>query len=264
MTSKHTPPILIRLIVLTGLALASLSPSCSAADTSTAPSASKTNAPATKESSLATLDLFDGESLRGWKITDFAGHGDVRVESMKKVVESLSDRAAENLKKNNTESEAKGSVVVMEMGAILTGIQYTNEVPVMNYEVSLEAMRLDGNDFFCGLTFPVNDTHCSLIVGGWGGGVVGISSIDGFDASENETTKFKGFESGRWYPIRVRITPAKLEAWLEKEKVVEVKTTGRRLTLRAGEIELSKPFGLAAYQTAVAYRNIRLERLSDP
>jgi hypothetical protein len=241
--------------------------SCLSADTnSPTRTVSKTNAPSIKEpasSATTALELFDGESLSGWKITDFAGHGEVRVESMKKVIQSLSDRAAENLKKN-ADGASKGSVIVMEMGAILTGVNYTNDIPPMDYEISLEAMRLDGNDFFCGLTFPVNDTHCSLIVGGWGGGVVGISSIDGLDASENETTKFKGFESGQWYPIKIRVTSTKIEAWLEQDKVVDLKTTGRRLTLRAGEIELSQPFGLAAYQTTVAYRNIRLQRLSSP
>ena len=57
-----------------------------------------------------------------------------------------------------------------------------------DYEVTLEAMRVDGNDFFCGMTFPAGKDPCTLIVGGWGGTVVGLSSINGMDASENETT----------------------------------------------------------------------------
>lgn len=61
-------------------------------------------------------------------------------------------------------------------------------MPVMNYELSLEAMRVDGSDFFCGLTFPVGSNFCSFIVGGWGGGVVGLSSLNSEDASQNETT----------------------------------------------------------------------------
>ena len=38
------------------------------------------------------------------------------------------------------------------------------------------------------------------------GGVVGLSSIGGFDASENETTQFVEFKNGQWYKIRLRVT----------------------------------------------------------
>ena len=83
----------------------------------------------------------------------------------------------------------------------MTGINWTNRVPKVNYEVTLDAMRVTGSDFFCGLTVPVSDSFCTLIVGGWGGSLVGISSLDGQDASENETTKFFNFEQGKWYRI---------------------------------------------------------------
>lgn len=48
---------------------------------------------------------------------------------------------------------------------------------------------MSSSEFFCGLTVPVRTgTECvSLIVGGWGGSLVGISSIDGLDASETST-----------------------------------------------------------------------------
>jgi hypothetical protein len=210
----------------------------------------------------AVVDLFDGRSLQGWTLTDFAGHGEVRVESLKKLLASRTPKPADTHAAQATGiAGLEDSVIVLEMGALLTGINYTNEVPKINYEVTFEAMRLDGSDFFCGFTFPVNESHCSLIVGGWGGGVVGISSLDGLDASENETTKFMPFQSGRWYAIRVRVTPAKLEAWLDQEKVVDVKIAGRKISLRSGDIELSKPFGLAAYQTVAALRNLQLRRL---
>lgn len=174
--------------------------------------------------------LFDGRSLAGWEITDFAGHGEVRVEDEQ---------------------------IILEMGVALTGIRYTNAVPRMNYEVSLEASKLMGSDFFCGLTFPVGESCCSFIVGGWGGGVVGISSIDGNDASSNETTRYLEFAKNRWYRIRARVTPEKIECWIDEEKVVDVETTGRRISMRPGEIELSQPFGIATWQTTAALRNLR-------
>ncbi len=88
-----------------------------------------------------------------------------------------------------------------------------------------------------------------------------MSSIDGEDASSNETTKIMGFDKGRWYRIRLRVVPAKIEAWIDAEKVVDFETTGRQISLRAGEIELSKPFGLATYQTTAALRNIQVRSL---
>jgi hypothetical protein len=177
--------------------------------------------------------LFDGTSLTGWAITDFAGHGEVRVAD---------------------------GLLILEQG-YMTGVHWTNDVPKTNYEITLEARRVLGNDFFCGLTFPIAGTNVSLIVGGWGGGVVGISSIDGYDASENETTQFKNFAKDRWYSIRVRITPERLEAWLDQEKVVDVKTTDKKLSLRSGPIEESVPLGIATFETTAHIRNVRLKHL---
>ncbi|MCX8109212.1 MAG: DUF1080 domain-containing protein [Verrucomicrobiae bacterium] len=180
--------------------------------------------------------LFDGVSLDGWKVTDFAGHGAV---------------------------EVKNGLLVLEMGAMLTGVNLlrTNDIPRWDYELALDAMKLAGEDFFCGLTFVVGDSCCSFIVGGWGGGIVGISSIDGADASMNETTKFKSFEHNKWYRIRVRVTREKLEAWIGKEKMVDVALAGKRITVRPGEIEENQPFGIATYQTTAAFKNIQWRKL---
>jgi hypothetical protein len=179
--------------------------------------------------------MFDGQTLAGWRATPFAGEGEVRCQS---------------------------GVIVLNMGDPFTGINWTNDFPKMNYEVALDAMRLTGSDFFCGLTVPVGSNFCSLIVGGWGGSLVGISSLDGMDASENETTKFTSFESGRWYRIRLRVTEARLEAWIDGEKLVNVVTTGKRISVRPGDIELSEPFGLAAWQTSSALREIKFRRVN--
>jgi len=181
--------------------------------------------------------LFDDKSLTGWRVTDFGGGGKVEVQN---------------------------GLLVLWMGEPFVGVNCTNEIPKVNYEVAFEAMRVAGSDFFCGLTFPVSDSHCSLIVGGWGGGVVGISSIDGADASENETTQFITFETGRWYRIRVRVTEQKLEAWIEQKKVADVMTAGRKITTRFGDIELSKPFGLASWSTSAAFRGIRIRAVEGP
>jgi len=183
------------------------------------------------------VSFFDGKTLTGWRETDFAGHGSVECESR---------------------------LIVLNTGDPLTGINWTNRVPNMNYEVALDAMRVTGSDFFCGLTVPVSNSFCTLIVGGWGGSLVGISSLDGQDASENETTKFFNAEQGRWYRIRLRVTQSRIEAWIDKEKFVNVDTTDKQISLRAGDIESSKPFGIASYQTTAALREIKLRRVDGP
>jgi hypothetical protein len=178
--------------------------------------------------------LFDGQTLTGWKATDFAGRGEV---------------------------ECRAGLMVFNMGDPFTGVNGTNAFPKMNYEIALDAMRVGGSDFFCGLTVPVGDTFCSLIVGGWGGTLVGISSLDGMDASENETTKFINLESGHWYRVRLRITEKKIEAWIDKDKVADVITADKKVTVRPGDIEMSEPFGIASWQTAAAFREIKVRKL---
>ena len=49
----------------------------------------------------------------------------------------------------------------------------------------------------------MGNSFCSFVVGGWGGGVVGLSSVDGSDASENETSRSKEFKRGQWYRVQV-------------------------------------------------------------
>src|SRR5438034_124036 len=111
---------------------------------------------------------------------------------------------------------------------------------------------------------PVRDSFCSLIVGGWGGSLLGISSLDHMDASENETTKFMNFEQGRWYRIRLRVTERRIEVWVDKEKLVNVDISDKQISLRPGDIELSKPFGIAAWQTTAAVREIRMRSVAAP
>lgn len=178
--------------------------------------------------------LFDGRTLKGWRETGFAGHGEV---------------------------EVKDGQILIGLGEMLSGVNWTNSLPRMDYELALETMKLDGSDFFCGLTFPVGTNCCTLILGGWGGALVGISSLDHQDASENETTQFVKFDKHKWYRVRVKVTKRKLEAWLDDERIVNVETEGRKIDMRPGDIELSQPLGLATYQTSAAFRSIRLRKL---
>jgi hypothetical protein len=192
--------------------------------------------PALAEEKPKARTLFDGKTLKNWKVTDFAGHGRV---------------------------EVKDGKLILPYGETLTGVTWAGEaLPRDNYEIRLQAMRVDGTDFFCGLTFPVGKDPCSFILGGWGGGVVGLSSLDGYDASGNETTQYHEFKSKRWYDVRVRVTPKAVQVWLDKKKIIDVDRAKRKISIRP-EVELSQPLGVASWQTTAAIRNITLRPLAS-
>ena len=187
-----------------------------------------------KKPDLGWEPLFDGKTLANWQPTKFFGEGPVKVDN---------------------------GQIILEAGSDLTGITWTGRaLPATNYELTLQAMRVEGRDFFAGVTFPVGDSFCSLILGGWGGQVVGLSSINGMDASENETSQSREFESGRWYDVRIRVTAAKIEAWLDNRQIVDVNLKGNEISTRF-EMERSKPLGIASWRTKAALRDIRLRRL---
>ena len=180
--------------------------------------------------------LFDGQTLANWQSTKFTRAGAVTVEN---------------------------GQIILAAGGALTGITWVGpELPTTNYEIALQAMRVDGRDFFAGLTFPVADSFCSLILGGWGGTVIGLSSINGVDASENETSQSIEFESGRWYNVRIRVTPAKIEAWLDDRQIISQDLKGNKISTRV-EVDLSQPLGVASWRTKSALRDFRLRRLTN-
>lgn len=160
------------------------------------------------------------------------------------------------------EVEYKDGGVTLGFGDPLTGIYWDGKHPRVDYEISLEARRTAGFDFFCGLTVPVEDQRCSLILGGWGGSLLGISSIDGRDASENETMQFLQFEQDKWYRVRFWISRTQLRVWLDDKQIIEVDRAGRQLDIRP-ELEFSVPLGVAAYQCESQIRNIRYRMLTD-
>jgi hypothetical protein len=178
--------------------------------------------------------LFDGKTLTGWQPSTFSGEGAVTVEDGR---------------------------IVLDTGKNMTGITWTGTpLPATNYEIALQAMRVEGRDFFAGVTFPVGDAFCSLILGGWGGSVVGLSSVNGQDASENETSQSVEFQNGRWYNARIRVTPAKIEVWLDDRQIISQDLKGNKIDIRI-EMERSKPLGVATWKTKSALRDIRLRRL---
>ena len=70
-------------------------------------------------------NLFDGKTLGDWEITEYGGEGEVYV---------------------------KDKSIYCDMGAQLTGVNWKGRaLPKTDYEISVEAMKINGNDFFCGI-----------------------------------------------------------------------------------------------------------------
>ncbi|QTN32211.1 DUF1080 domain-containing protein [Akkermansiaceae bacterium] len=155
--------------------------------------------------------------------------------------------------------EEEGESLRIGWGEGLTAVRWDGEIPRPPFEMEMQAKRVDGTDFFCAVTFPVRaEGECvTLVVGGWGGGLVGISSIDGKDASENETTSHRSFDTDVWYRIRLLRQGERIATWIDGQKVIDVDTTGKKLSLRYGPISDCAPFGLATWQTTGMIRNVR-------
>ncbi len=219
-------------IILTTAVIASSAQSPGQTPPATKPSAAK-HAP-NRDSVL----LFDGKTLQGWKVVqdfDFARHGKVAV---------------------------KEGAIELAAGQPGTAIAWQRKFPRENYEVSLEAMRYDGDDFFCGMTFPVGKEYCTLIIGGWGGTMIGLSNIDGQPADENETTQAERFTKNKWYRIRLRVTTAAIEVWLENESIIKVERKDREFSIW-WEQEPVRPFGIASWRTGARLRKIRLKKIKS-
>ena len=178
--------------------------------------------------------LFDGKTLTNWQPSKFYGQGPVTVEN---------------------------GDIILAAGKDLTGITWSGSaLPTTNYELTLQARRLEGRDFFAGVTFPVGESFCSLILGGWGGSIVGLSSINGIDASENTTSQSIDFELQKWYDVRIRVTPEKIDSWLDGKHIIEQDLKGNQISVRI-EVEPSQPLGIASWRTKAGIRQIRLRRL---
>jgi len=179
--------------------------------------------------------LFDGKTLDGWKKTDFSRSGEVKVEDGR---------------------------LVMAAGMPMTGITTTRtDLPTVDYELTYEAMRLDGEDFFAAATFPVGPDFITLVNGGWGGFVTGLSSLNGMDASENETTRTVEYKNRTWYRFRVRVTAAAIRVWVDDKEIIAVLHREMRVSTRV-ETRANQPLGFAAWKSGGAIRAVEVRPLT--
>ena len=183
----------------------------------------------------AKLVLFDGKSLDGWKKPPFRNAGEVKVED---------------------------GTIVLAAGRTMTGITSTRrDLPTTDYELTYEALRREGNDFFAAATFPVGKSFITLVNGGWGGTVTGLSSLNGADASENETTRGFRYRDKTWYRFRVRVTDRFIRCWIDDEEVAAVDYQGIQVGTRI-ETRANQPLGFATWETTGVLRKIEVRKLT--
>ncbi len=238
--------------------------SCVACDQKPAPAAAPAAAGAEKKSGpFIVSDWSD------WKKQDTAG---------KPVVEVKPDVPETNppkdVKRPELSAEAKkAGVLVLGTGEPFSAVKYEGKADILpreGYEISWDAMRVDGSDFFAALTFPVGkpgadgkDKCVSFVAGGWGGWVVGISSIGHQFASENETTRSFEFQNGRWYRFTLQVTPEVIRSLIDGKEMFKTDVREKALAMHPSEIQACVPLGFCSYQTTGAIRNVQIRKLKD-
>lgn len=181
------------------------------------------------------ISLFNGRDLSGWKVPSFGGEGEVVVED---------------------------GIMTIQMGAMVSGIAFDGAFPFKtNYEVEVEAMRTMGFDFYSAITFPVGEKgYSTFINGGWGGGVFGLSCVNGYDASENETMELLQTKNNVWNVFRVRVYDDRIECWRDDRRIVNCPREGNEFSTRF-EVEYTQPLGVSNYCSETKIKSIRVREL---
>ncbi|MDR1494142.1 MAG: DUF1080 domain-containing protein [Planctomycetaceae bacterium] len=188
--------------------------------------------------------LFDGKTLDGWKEPEDASASKVKVED---------------------------GCIVLGQGDLSTGIKYVKPFPKTNYEVVYQAKRVKGYDFFGAITFPVKDSFCSFVNGGWGGGVIGLSSVNGYDASENETGSYYSFKDDEWYQFRVCVSDDRITVWVnavddksaeKQEPEIDIPLKDKEISTRI-EVNPYKPLGFTSWVTEGRLRDVKYRELTQ-
>ena len=160
--------------------------------------------------------------LADWTVTDFGGQGEL---------------------------ELLEHALLLNTGYPLTGITRTGSVPVVPFELRGTCRRLVGNDFFCGLTFPVEQGHLSLILGGWGGATCGLSNLDGEDASNNGSTFYLWTPPDQAVELRLVVESDRVRLWLDGTLYLDQNLKGVQCQVRP-EMLPCLPFGFACFSTS--------------
>lgn len=151
--------------------------------------------------------------------------------------------------------------LALPMGDPLVGVHWPSLELTTPYELIARARRDQGDDFFCGLTFPTRQGPLTLVLGGWGGATCGLSCLDGLDAAQGATTRYMWHEPGRWVDLRVRVEAEQLRIWLDGQLTWDLELAGRVASLRP-EVLASSPLGWSTFSTAATLSRLAWRPLS--
>lgn len=234
-TADDTPETLIKALqdVVSKLTAKTASASTPAPQTSSA-------SPAPPDSAVWT-SLFDGKDLGRWKVFEDPerpqASGKVRVQDGQIVLNEENQRTA-------------------------TGVIWTGEFPMMDYEVEWEWMAQKVKDAHLTMMFPVGKDLPFLAIRG--------EAIEGeFGPVNGKRLEIHGAANqpplldGRWYPFRIRVSQAEgIGIWVDGHKVVSHRVTGYRFG--GGPVGPGLPKSLALGMdgpSAGRLRNIRMQLL---
>lgn len=182
------------------------------------------------------IDLSPHLMPEAWQATSFGGEGEI---------EFLAD------------------AVELGFGSPLTGLHWAGDLPLgPAYQLEVEASRIDGTDFFCGLNFPIGESAATVVLGGWGGALCGLSCIDGLDASMNATRSFQSFEPGESVRLRVEVSARQVRAWLDEEPLFVIERGGAQFELRT-EVTPGGRLGISSFQTRARIHAVRWRALKE-
>ncbi|MES2468074.1 MAG: hypothetical protein V4675_12280 [Verrucomicrobiota bacterium] len=204
---------------------------------------------------------------KGWTVTDWSEwkQQDTGPEAKVSVVADLPETKPVEGRPPLSAEAQKAGVLVLERGEPFTVVRYEGKAPLLvdEYEISWDAMRVDGNDFFASLTFPVGSKEqcATFVTGGWGGWTTGISSIGHQFANENETSGSMEFATGRWYTFTLQVNIKCLRGLIDGKEQFKVGLKGKTIGMHPSEITKSMPLGFASYSTKGAIRNVRVRPL---
>ena len=207
------------------------------------------------------------EPAKGWTVTDWSEwkQQDTGPEAKVTIVPDLPDVRPGTVDTALSGDAKQAGILVLGRGEPFTVVSYQGKAPLLvdEYEISWEAARLEGSDFFASLTFPVGSKEkcATFVTGGWGGWTTGISSLGHQFANENETSGSMEFSSGRWYAFTLQVNTQCLRGLIDGKEQFKVGLKGKSVDMHPSEITKSMPLGFASYSTKGAIRNVRVRAL---
>ncbi len=154
-------------------------------------------------------------------------------------------------------------VLVMAPGRAMTGITTTRQdLPTTNYELSYQAKRITGSDFFAAATFPVGKSFVTLHqrrLGRQRHRNLQLEQLGRFGKARR--TPSSNTKAKIWYKFRVRVSDQTIVCQVDDKQIIDLDYRGLQLGTRI-ETRPNQPLGFATYESTGALRNIEIRPLT--